>query len=82
MREWNGVKGQNGGEEGPDLSWVVQESFTEEGAEMGSMAQLHSPEADAAFGVFGGSPPSPAPEDRIRFGLVDKHQETWGVGRV
>lgn len=51
----NGVKGQNGGEEEHDLSWVVQESIMEERAEMGTVRR--NPMAQKLlFHLVGGGP--------------------------
>lgn len=76
------MKGQNGGEEGSGLSWVVQECIMEKGAQMGTV--WRNPVAQKLmFHLVGGGPlPLPHPEDRIGFGLVDKHQEAWREVRV
>lgn len=47
------------------------------------MGQPCGSEADVPFGGGGGGSgdPLPSPEDRVRSGLVEKYQTTWGQKR-
>lgn len=45
------------------------------------MGQPCGSEADVPFGGGGSGDPLPSPEDRVRSGLVEKYQTTWGQER-